>query len=156
MLGSVMRCMPKGILALVLFAAVVGCAGSVHPITSADLVGGAPAIRSAFLVKQEIVVPVSLSPDYVLPPGEYKPELADGHGIFYVSPSGVIQRTEKGERTYRGGIHFPSQPDRYYTFPSLWVDLPAAGITKYPLPDSVRTSTWGSHIVFLYDGSPVQ
>jgi hypothetical protein len=147
---------PKGTLVLAVLAAVLGCAGSVHPITSADLIGDAPAIRSAFLVKREIVVPVSLSPDYVLPPGEYKPELADGHGIFYASPSGVIQRTGKGERTYRGGIHFPNQPGRYYSFPSLWVDLPAFGISKYPLPDSVRTSTWGSHIIFLYDGKPVE
>lgn len=146
----------KRIAALLLLAATLGCAGSIQPITATDLIGDAPAIRSAFLVKQEIVVPVSISPDYVLLPGEYKPELTDRHGIFYAAPSGVVQRTEKGVRTYRGGIHFPNQPDRYYTFPSLWVDLPAFGTTKYPLPDSVRTTTWGTHIVFMYDGEPVQ
>ncbi len=145
----------RTVLAAVL-AVIVGCAGSVHPITSADRIGDASAIRSAFLVKKEIVVPVSLSPDYVLPPGEYQPTLADGHGIFYASPSGVVQRTVEAERTYPGGIHFPSRPDRYYTFPSLYVDLPIFGITKYPLPESVRTSIWGSHIIFLYDGEPVQ
>lgn len=113
-------------------------------------------MKSSFLVKQEIVVPVDLSPDYVLPPGEYLPRYADRHGVFYESPSGVIQRSDDAERTYPGGIHFPSQPDRYYTFPSLYVDLPTFGPTKYPLPDSVRTSTWGTHIVFLFNGQPVE
>jgi hypothetical protein len=134
----------------------LACAGGPHSITNADLIGTEPAINSSFLVKQEIVVPVNLSPDYVLPPGEYTPLYADRHGIYYASPSGVVQRSDDGERTFPGGIHFPNQPDRYYTFPSLYVDLPVFGISKYPLPESVRKSTWGSHIVFLYNGIPVE
>jgi len=146
----------RSIVLLVSLGFCLGCAGSPHPITDPDLIGSEPAIRSSFLVKQEIVVPVNLSPDYVLPPGEYMPQYADRYGIFYASPAGVIQRSEGKERTVPGGIHFPNQPDRYYTFPSLYVDLPVFGITKYPLPDSVRKSSWGSHIVFLYDGKPIE
>jgi hypothetical protein len=136
--------------------AALACAGSPHPVSDADRIGDVSAVHTSFLVKQDIVVPVSLSPDYVLPPGEYLPQYADQHGIFYASPSGVIQRSDEGDRLYPGGIHFPSQPDRYYTFPSLYVDLPVLGITKYPLPASVRRSTWGSHVVFLLDGEPVE
>ena len=137
-------------------ALALACAGSRHAITDTDRIGTARAIHSSLLVKQEIVVPVSLSPDFVLPPGEYLPQYVDRHGIYYAAPSGVVQRLDGGDRTYPGGIHFPNQPDRYFTFPSLYVDLPSFGTAKYPLPDSVRESTWGSHVSFLLYGEPVE
>ncbi len=144
------------ILVVVCVAIGLACAGGRHPITESDLIGTAPAVNSSFLVKEEILVPVDLSPDFVLPPGEYLPQYADKHGIYYASPSGVVRRSKDGDENYPGGIHFPSQPSRYYTFPSLYVDLSALGPMKYPLPESVRRSTWGTHIVFLYDGKPIE
>ncbi len=141
-------------LALVL-PVVIGCAGSIHPISYEDRLGNVPAIDSSIIVKKEILVPGPFSQDYLLPVGEYRPTHADSHGIFYASPNGVVERTREGEKLYDGGIHFPSQPGRYYTYPSLYLDRPALGFAKLPFPEEVRKDTYGTHIVFMLNGEPI-
>jgi len=118
--------------------------------------GDGLAIDTAFRVKQAVVIPAPLSQEYVLLPGEYLPRYVDGHGVYYASPEGVLQRSSKGERKLAGGIHMASQPDRYFSYPSLYVDFGDGNLAKLPMPDSVRSTTYGSHVVFLYKGQPVE
>lgn len=128
-----------------------------RPLAPTDRLGETPASATSVLVKQAIVVPVPFSSkEYVLPAGEYMPMYADGHGIFYASPNGVVQRDGNSERVFLGGIHFPSGPGHYYSFPSLYIDLPVFGISKLSLPEDVRQSTYGSHVVFLVNGESIE
>lgn len=139
-----------------LFVAVfLGCAGSPQPVTPFDRMGNGLAIDTAFQVKQPIVIK-AFSFESVLPVGDYAPRFVDGHGVFYASPTGVIQRSSKGERTLPGGIHMASQPGHYYSFPSLYVDFGDGSFSKLPLPDEVTRESYGSQVVFLYKGQPVQ
>jgi hypothetical protein len=117
--------------------------------------GDGLAIDTAFRVKQAIVVPAPLSQEYVLPVGDYMPRFVDRHGVYYASPNGVVRRSSSGEKTFEGGIHMASQPGRYFTFPSLYVDFDGVGIRKLPLPEDVARESYGSHVVFLYRGQPV-
>jgi hypothetical protein len=139
-----------------LAAVLVGCAGSPKPITPFDRMGDGLAIDTAFRVKQEIVVKAPISKEYVLPVGDYAPRFVDGHGVFYASPTGVVERVSDGEKTLEGGIHMASQPGHYYSFPSLWVDFGGQNIAKLPLPEEVTRSSYGTHVVFLYKGEPVE
>jgi hypothetical protein len=91
----------------------------------------------------------------VLPAGEYMPRYVDRHGVFYASPNGVVRRSSAGETTLEGGIHMASQPGQYFSFPSLYVDFGGGSIHKMPLPDDVARESYGSHVVFLYNGQPV-
>ena len=139
-----------------LLALVLGCAGSPKPVTPFDRMGDGLAIDTAFRVKQAIIVPAPLSQEYALPVGEYLPRYVDRHGVYYASPAGVLRRSGDGEKRFEGGIHMPSQPDRYFSYPSLYVDFGDKDIHKLPLPDDVRRGSYGSHVVFLYKGQPVE
>jgi hypothetical protein len=137
-------------------ATLLGCAGSPKPVTRFDRMGDGLAIDTAFRVKQPIVVPAPPSHEYVLPVGDYLPRYVDRHGVYYASPTGVVQRSGSGESKREGGIHMASQPGRYYSYPSLYVDFGGGGIHKLPFPEEVRRGSYGSHIVFLYKGQPVE
>lgn len=99
----------------VLIAVLLGCAGSPQPVTPFDRMGDGLAIDTAFRVKQAIVVSGPLSQEYVLPIGDYLPRYVDRHGVFYASPTGVVQRSSDSEKTLEGGIHMASQPGQYYS-----------------------------------------
>ncbi len=139
-----------------LIAALLGCAGSPQPLTPFDRMGDGLAIDTAFRVKQAIVVNGPLSQEYVLPVGDYLPRYVDRHGVFYASPTGVVKRSSDGEKTLEGGIHMASQPGQYYSYPSLYVDFGGGSLYKLPLPDEVTRDSYGSQVVFLYKGEPVE
>jgi hypothetical protein len=144
------------VVVLLALVPLLGCAGSPKPVTPFDRMGDGLAIDTAFRVKQAIVVPSPPSQEYVLPVGDYLPRYVDRHGVYYASPTGVVQRSGESKKTREGGIHMASQPGRYYSYPSLYVDFGGRGIHKLPFPEEVRRGSYGSHIVFLYKGQPIE
>lgn len=118
--------------------------------------GSARALDTSFRVFQEIVVPAPFGQEYILPVGEYRPTHVDGHGVFYASPSGVIARKGTEQRALTGGIHMASQPGRYDSFPSLYVDFGSGTYWKLPLPDEVRAASYGTRVVFVVNGQEVR
>lgn len=140
-------------LALGCVAALVGaCAPAVRPIEATDLVGGGPsADRVTVRVKAVIEVPAPFSVVYVLPVGEYLPAYADGHGAYFASPTGVVERADGSERTLVGGLHLPNAGGESYSYPSLYVESSPRNPSKLPLP-SDQLKSYGENVVFALDG----
>jgi hypothetical protein len=151
----VMGCFRFGIAPAIL-TVLLSCAGSPKPVTPFDRMGDGLAIDTAFRVKQSFAVPAPFSQEYVLPVGDYLPRYVDRHGVYYASPTGVVQRSGEGEKTLEGGIHMASQPGRYFSYPSLYVDFGGGSFHKLPLPQDLARETYGSQVVFLYKGEPVE
>ena len=142
----------RGVVATVCLAFLAACAGSVRPVEPTDLVGGGPpATRVTVRVKQTLEVDAPLSLVYVLLEGEYRPRYADAHGVYFASPSGVLERSGDEERTLAGGLHLPNAGGQYYSFPSLYVELSEGEPRKLALPDELR-SQYGQSVVFAVEG----
>jgi hypothetical protein len=135
-----------------LVALVTACAPAVRPIESTDLVGGGPSAgRVTVRVKAVIEVPAPFSVVYVLPVGEYRPAYADGHGSYFESPTGIVERADGSERTLVGGLHLPNAGGEYYSFPSLYVESSPRNPSKLPLPSN-QLKSYGENVVFIVDG----
>jgi hypothetical protein len=135
-----------------LVALATACAPAVRPIEPTDLVGGGPsASRVTVRVKAEMEVPAPGSVVYVLPVGEYRPVYADGHGAYFASPTGVVERADGSERSIAGGLHLPNEGGRYYSFPSLYVESSPGNPSKLPLP-SAQLESYGKNVAFAVDG----
>jgi hypothetical protein len=135
-----------------LVALIAACAGAVRPIEPTDVVGGGPeASRVTVRVKVEMEVAAPGSIVYVLPVGEYRPVYADGHGAYFASPTGVIERADGSERSIAGGLHLPNEGGQYYSFPSLYVETSPGNPSKLPLP-SEQLHSYGKNVAFAVDG----
>lgn len=131
---------------------VAACAGSVHPVSPTDLIGGGPpASRVTVRVKQALEVSAPFSVVYVLPVGEYRPVYADDHGVYFASPSGVVERASGKAQTLPGGLHLPNAGGRYYSFPSMYIEVSKGKPETLPLPEELLTS-YGENVVFAVDG----
>jgi hypothetical protein len=154
MLGVVMKPRNLRISLLALSLATFSCSGTTRPLQDADFVAEVPAHETGYLVREQVLVPAPFGRTYVLLPGEYHPTHIDGHGVFYASPLGIVEREGEAERTLTGGIHSPNQGGRYYSFPALFVDLGDGTFSKLPLPEEVLR-LYGTAIVFTHNGKPV-
>ena len=131
---------------------IAACAGSVRPVSPTDLVGGGPpASRVTVHVKQALEVRAPLAVVYVLPVGEYRPVYADGHGVYFASPTGVIERSSGAEKTLAGGLHLPNAGGQYYSFPSMYTEASEGKPETLPLPEELLTH-YGENVVFAIDG----
>lgn len=142
---------------LLLAAAAVGisCAGAVRTAQDTDLMTGGLIAETGYLVRHEVLVRAPFGVTYTLPKGNYVPTHLDDHGVFYQSPTAVVERTGESERSLIGGIHSPREPGHYYSYPSLYIDLGDDKYSKLPLPDEVR-QLYGTTIVFTHLGQPIQ
>ncbi len=130
--------------------------GSVRPVAPADLVGGGPsATRVTVRVTKPIDVGAPFSTVYVLPIGEYRPVLADDKGVYFASPTGVVERSGDEEKTLPGGLHLPNAHVRYYSFASFYVEFSPGDPTKLPLDDETR-ARYGDSVVFTVDGKEMR
>jgi hypothetical protein len=80
---------------------------------------------------------------HVLPAGSYSPQLEDGDGVYFASPSGVtlIEPAPRGTRTLPGGVYLAHdyRPDERA---AAWQYLGDAGgiSSRQLLPQSCRLS----------------
>jgi len=139
---------------LALALAAMSCAGSVRPVRDTDRMTGGLVVETGYLVRQPVAVQAPFGITYTLPEGEYVPTHVDDHGIFYASPTGVLETNGETERNRAGGIHSPREPGQYYSYPSLYVDRGDGDFSKLPLPDEVL-QLYGDVIVFTHLGYPV-
>jgi hypothetical protein len=131
--------------------AALACAAGWRPLTDADAIAGARALDTSYRVKDRVTVPAPQAREYVLPVGEYRPKHADDEGIFYASPSGVMERAGFAKRVVPGGIYVASGPSRSFESPLLYVEPDGGGVSKLPLPASALQG-YGTTLAFAVKG----
>jgi hypothetical protein len=136
---------------LLLCLAALACAAALRPLTDADSIAGARALDTSYRVKDRVTVPGPQAREYVLPVGEYRPKHADGEGIFYASPSGVIERAGFAKHVVPGGIYVADGPGRPFESPLLYVEPDDGGVSKLPLPASALRG-YGATLAFAVKG----
>jgi len=137
--------------ALLLCLAGLACAATWRPLTDADTIAGARALDTSYRVKDRVTVPAPLAREYVLPVGEYRPAHADDEGVFYASPSGVIERAGFAKRVVPGGIYVAYGPGRPFESPLIYVDPDDGSVSKLPLPPSTLRG-YGQTLAFAVNG----
>jgi hypothetical protein len=131
--------------------AALACAAGWRPLTDADAIAGARALDTSYRVKDRVTVPAPQAREYVLPVGEDRPKHADDEGIFYASPSGVIERAGFAKHVVPGGIYVADGPGRPFESPLLYVEPDDGGVSKLPLPASALRG-YGATLAFAVKG----
>lgn len=134
-----------------LLVAALACAAGMRPLGDEDLLAGVRAQDTSYRVKERVTAPAPHGREYVLPIGEYRPRGADGAGVLYASPTGVIERAGFAKRSVPGGVWVELGPGRPFERPALWLDRGSGRIERLPLPVSAL-SRYGDALVFAVDG----
>src|SRR5688572_6948656 len=100
---SARRCLPQPCLTraaavLLVGGALMACGATVRPVDPATQIDRRPATQLVLELDEPCEVlpggaprvrPNSIPAYHVLPAGSYRPELEDGDGVYFASPSGV-------------------------------------------------------------------
>jgi hypothetical protein len=137
---------------LALVGAEAACSPSLRPLDPATRIDRRPATQLVLELAEPCqllpggaprVRPNSVPAYHVLPAGSYRPQVEDGDGVYFASPSGVslVEPAPRGTRTLPGGVYLAHEyrPDERA---AAWQYLgDADGISsRQLLPQSCRFS----------------